>query len=116
MRLQLTVFSLVLIGWLLYRQLASWRRGAPPQAPWWWDVWPTYALLAIVALIAFFGGGKPALLPQWAAWGIVITQLLRGVSLWLKYKKPAVLLGVLCLLLLLYLWAMQLPVFMPRPL
>jgi hypothetical protein len=131
MRLQLTVFSLLILLAFLLRLLPGLfppSRGrrfgvAPPPGGAgladtmervFKDSLYTYLPFAAVALL-MLSYGKPGLFPQWAGWAVVGLQLLRSIALGSGLARVAVLLGLLALVCLAYLWILQLPVFDPYP-
>jgi hypothetical protein len=60
--------------------------------------------------------GKPGLLPQYAAWAVVVGQLVKGWAIYAERTPVATVLRVVVLLCLGYIWFMQLPLFdvLPR--
>ncbi|MBI3993330.1 MAG: hypothetical protein HY342_08650 [Candidatus Lambdaproteobacteria bacterium] len=124
MRLQLTVFSILLAVALLIHLLM-----APPRTRGRYfavpgaddtpaarlkqaclDALPVYVLLAAVALL-MIDFGKPDRLPQWTGWAIVALQGLRGVVQYLRARMTAHWIAALIYLGLVYLWVYQLPLF-----
>ncbi len=127
MRLPLVAFSLLLLLVQLIRTLsegaaaaspARARAGADAAKPLWKrifkDAMPTYLLLATLALtmIAF---GKPTLLAQWGAWGVIVLQLVQSLALWRNAARVRWVVSLLILALLIVMWAYQLPTFDPLP-
>jgi hypothetical protein len=55
--------------------------------------------------------GKPGLLPQYAAWAVLVGQLLKAWAIYAERTQVATVLRVLVLLLLGYIWVVQLPLF-----
>jgi len=125
MRLPLVIFTLILLIVHLIRLLVMRpppsRAGARPAegaaglaTQLFEDAVPPYLFIGLLALlmIAF---GKPTLLAQYGAWGVIVLQGLRGVALWRNAARLARVLGVLIAVALIVLWIYQLPVFDPLP-
>lgn len=133
MRFQLTVFTLLILSTLLLSHLIKVFSGPQPRtgsfggqgAPKkgaaellekiYADALWSYVPFAAITLV-MFSWGKPGLLPQYAGWGVVFFQGLRGLLTFLD--SPAILrrvTGILVLIALIYLWVLQLPVFDPLP-
>jgi uncharacterized MAPEG superfamily protein len=132
MRLQLTVYSLALLAvFALWQLLVLLRNPRPPPYATPGaagaqdlkdtleavvrDALYTYVPFAAIALL-MLSYGKPGLLPQWAAWAVVMLQVLRSLALAAKLPRMRVLLALLALICLIYLWVLQLPYFDPFPL
>lgn len=131
MRLQLTVFSLMLLAYFFLWQASKLlaprpaRRIGPPAAAgagglaekleqMGKDSLNTYVPFAAVALL-MFSYGKPELLPQWAGWAVVALQFLRSLAVGTGMTRIKLVLGLLALICLIYLWVIQLPFFDPFP-
>ena len=133
MRLQLTVFSLLVIAALLVRELYAIsaerrgprRRGHAPRSNTSGigellqsalsDALPVYVLLAAVAVL-ILSFGKPERLPQYAGWAVVLLQAAHGGSILMGRQDITVrLLGLAALICLAYLWIVQLPFFDTLP-
>ncbi len=130
MRLQLTVFSLMVLAYLLLWQCSKLLPRAPARGygaaragggglgekleAMAKDSLRTYLPFAAVALL-MFSSGKPELLPQWAGWAVVMLQFLRSLALAGSLPRVKAGLGLLALLCLIYLWVLQLPFFDPFP-
>ena len=78
------------------------------------DAMVLYVPFAAVALM-MISFGKPGLLPQYAGWSIVVLQILRSGTVALELPRIRTVLGLLALICLTYLWALQLPYFDPYP-
>lgn len=129
MKLQLTVFSLVIIAALLARELSALtnpgprprrqqaRKGdiIPRLGEALVDGLPAYVLLAVIAVV-MFSFGKPERLPQYAGWAVVVLQILRGLLVMADTAQPPLrVAGILSLICLAYLWILQLPIFTTLP-
>jgi hypothetical protein len=121
MRLPLVVFSLLLLLVSLIGTLAKGggdRAGGNAVESLWERVFkdavPAYLLLASLALtmIAF---GKPTLLAQWGAWGVIVLQVGHGLARWREAARVRWALNLLILADLMVMWAYQLPYFDPLP-
>ncbi len=78
------------------------------------DALAIYAVFAGWALLMFLLG-KPDLLPQYLAWGVIVLQALRGLFLFVQSRLMARISGVVVVGLLIYLWAERLPFFQTGP-
>ena len=67
-------------------------------------------LLAGGALLSI-AFGKPGLLPQYAAWAVVVGQVIKAWAIYAERTPVATLLRVGVLLCLATIWFMQLPLF-----
>ncbi len=130
MRLQLTVFSLFLLLcfflWQASKLLAprpARRYGPAPGGGGGTaeklerickDALRTYIPFAAVALL-MLSYGKPALLPQYAGWAVVVLQFFRSLAVGMGMTRVKLVLGLLALICLIYLWVIQLPFFDPFP-
>ncbi|MCH8842963.1 MAG: hypothetical protein IID61_08290 [SAR324 cluster bacterium] len=78
------------------------------------DAMGVYVLFAGLALLMFLLG-KPDLLPQYMAWGVIVLQAARGVCLFIQRRLMARIAGVVIVGLLIYMWAERLPFFQDVP-
>lgn len=78
------------------------------------DALGVYVLFAGWALLMFLLG-KPDLLPQYLAWGVIVLQAIRSVFLFIQRRLMARVPGVVLVGLLIYLWAERLPFFQTAP-
>ena len=78
------------------------------------DAMGIYVLFAGWALLLFLLG-KPDLLPQYLAWGVIVLQVIRGLFLFIQRRLMARIAGVVVVGLLIYLWAERLPFFQTAP-
>ncbi|HKI97535.1 MAG TPA: hypothetical protein VKB51_03570 [bacterium] len=68
-------------------------------------------VLLVGAALLSITFGKPGLLPQYAAWAVVVGQVLKSWAIYVEQKPAATVLRVVVLLCLGYIWFMQLPLF-----
>ena len=116
MRLQLVVFSIILVAWLIERQAKGLANpGRPDESiDMLWDALASYALLAGVCLLSFVSG-KPALWVQWVAWGVIATQVIARLLWEFKQQQLMRAARMAKVGLLLALWISQLPFLMLAP-
>lgn len=125
MKLPLVIYGLLFIG-LMFVYSAFQAKKAKRPAPA-WGTGPKaasgQAMAEVVSdslrvLVLLAGGallsiafGKPGLLPQYAAWAVVVGQIVKAWSIYAEHTAAATVLRVLVLLFLAYIWFMQLPMF-----
>lgn len=125
MKLPLVVYGLLFILLLLVYTVFQARKAPRPQPAWGEgakaaagqgmaevvsDSARVLALLVGGALLSITFG-KPGLLPQYAAWTVVIGQVIKGWAIYTERAPVAAVLRVVVLLCLGYIWFMQLPYF-----
>ena len=130
MKLPLVVYGLLLILLLLVYTVFQARKARRPNPAWGTgpkaatgqaiaemvsDAVRVGALLIGAALLSI-AFGKPGLLPQYAAWAVVVGQVLKTWAIYAEQTALAAVLRVAVLLCLGYIWFMQLPYFdyLPR--
>jgi hypothetical protein len=126
---QLSVFSLYLLFLLLIAQflvpfgpaaLGRPRRSGPPGDraerldATVRDAIRTYLLLAPFALLAYFQG-KPDLLPQYLVWIVFALTVVKAGCLYLRRPDWARFAGAINVVVLIFLWIQELPIFQPHP-
>jgi hypothetical protein len=119
MRWPIVLFALLLLAVQLIQSLregmpgerahAVPEPGVPLTARLFQDALPAFLFLTTLALttLAF---GEPAPLVEWGAWAVLGLQVLRGAALWQDELRIQWGLGLLILVLLIVLWASQIPV------
>lgn len=125
MRLPLVVYGLLFVLLMLVYSAFQARKARRPAPAWGTGEKAAsgQAMAEIVhdslrVLVLLAGGallsitfGKPGLLPQYAAWAVVVAQIVKAYSIWGERTALATVLRVLVLLCLGYIWFMQLPIF-----
>ena len=129
MKLPLVVYGLLFTLLLLVYAVYQARKPKRPQASWgegegaaqgqamaeivmdWQRMLMVLAGAALLSIIF----GKPGLLPQYAAWVVVIGQVLKVATIWTERKGMTAVLRVVVLVCAGYIWFMQLPYFDALP-
>ena len=125
MKLPLVVYGLLFIVLLLVYSAFQARKARRPGPAWGSGEQAAsgQAIAEVVSdslrVLVLLGGGallsiafgKPGLLPQWAAWAVVVGQVIKGWAIYAERTPAATLLRVAVLLCLGYIWFMQLPLF-----
>ncbi|HEX9842189.1 MAG TPA: hypothetical protein VGC20_05540 [bacterium] len=130
MKLPLVVYGLLFMLLLLLYSTFQARKAKRPAPAWGSGEQAAsgQAIAEVVSdslrvLVLLMGGallsitfGKPGLLPQYAAWAVVVGQLAKGWAIYAERTPVATVLRVVVLLCLGYIWFMQLPLFdvLPR--
>jgi hypothetical protein len=125
MKLPLIVYGLLFIALLLVYSAFQARKARRPQPAWGTgekaaagqaiaevvsDSLRVLVLLAGGALLSI-AFGKPGLLPQYAAWAVVVGQVIKAWAIYAERPPVSTLLRVVVLLCLAYIWFLQLPFF-----
>ena len=125
MKLPLVVYGLLVVLLLLVYYAFQARKAPRPQPAWGTgrkaasgqaiaevvsDSLRVLVLLAGGALLSI-AFGKPGLLPQYAAWAVVVGQVIKAWAIYAERTPVATLLRVGVLLCLATIWFMQLPLF-----
>ncbi len=130
MKFPLVVYGLLFVVLLLVYTVFQARKAKRPQPAWGEgtkaaagqgmaeivsDAMRVAVLLAGGALLSI-AFGKPGLGPQYAAWAVVVGQVLKSWAIYTERTPLATVLRVVVLLCLGYIWFMQLPLFdvLPR--
>jgi hypothetical protein len=125
MKLPLIVYGLLFMLLLLVYAAFQARKARRPQPAWGTGEGAAsgQAIAEVVSdalrvLVLLSGGallsiafGKPGLLPQYAAWAVVVGQALKSLAIYAERTVAATVLRVLVLLCLAYIWFVQLPLF-----
>ena len=130
MKLPLVVYGLLFIVLLLAYTVYQARKPKRPQPAWGEGAqakggqamaemvadWQRSGLLLAGAALLSIAFGKPGLLPQYAAWAVVVGQVLKVGTILAERAAATAVLRVAVLLCLGYIWFMQLPLFdvLPR--
>lgn len=129
MKLPLIVYALLFLLLLLVYAVFQARKAKRPQPAWGSgegaaapqavaelvsDSLRILVLLAGAALLSI-AFGKPGLLPQYGAWAVVVAQVVKCWAIYGERSAVAFALRLLVLVVLAYLWAVQLPLFSGLP-
>jgi hypothetical protein len=125
MKLPLVVYGLLFILLMLVYSAFQSRKAKRPAPAWGTGdkAMAGQAMAEVVSdsvrvLVLLAGGallsiafGKPGLLPQYAAWAVVVAQVVKAWAIYGERTPAATVLRVVVLLCLGYIWFMQLPFF-----